>query len=498
MSLTLDGAFAVYFGSDDGKFYCVNSYCGGVLWSYQTGGMIRSSASLVEEEEDLGVVYFGSDDSKVYSLNATNGSLIWSYETGSYVRTTPNVTDEHVYIGSGDGKLYSLSAEDGEVQWSYSTGHYAYMPGFDHIDSSPAVVSNVVYFGAADEKLYALKTDSLPAGQVKWSYRTSGEVVASPVVYEGRVFFGSLDAKFYSLEQETGDLVWSYAVGNVDETYRETKTRFDPPDTWVPEQIQNGMRRFNATDGSIYSSPSVNDGVIFFGSRDRHVYALMCQNGDLRWSYETQGWVDSKPMLTEDSHEIPQVFVGSWDKKMYVIDLEAGPPCEPDANGNVRCVVSDGSYIDDDMGRPRSNRNRFDDGTVTGIRVDNVWTSDAGEDDPTTWFNRTRGFNRTIAIRGGEPSLYRSSPVDEYGVLDGGVPKRPPLVEPEKPSEFAWSEVDGHRYTKASLEPGGGCATNDCPPPSPPPDRSRGSAFRLHPFVYSGGPVQVLPPIKPR
>ena len=77
MGLTGDGAYAVYFGSDDGKMYALNSYCGGVLWSHQTGGTVRSSPALVEDqaEPENSFIYFGSDDANVYSLNATNGSV---------------------------------------------------------------------------------------------------------------------------------------------------------------------------------------------------------------------------------------------------------------------------------------------------------------------------------------------------------------------------------------------------------------------------------------
>jgi len=77
------------------------------LWSYTTGGNVRSSPAVAD-----GKVYVGSRDSKVYCLNASTGSLIWSYTTGGFVYSSPAVADGKVYVGSDDFMVYAFGSHD--------------------------------------------------------------------------------------------------------------------------------------------------------------------------------------------------------------------------------------------------------------------------------------------------------------------------------------------------------------------------------------------------
>ena len=53
---------------------------------------------------------------------------------------------------------------------------------------------------------------------------------------------------------------------------------------------------WTATTGDkVYSSPLVDDGVVYIGSNDRYLYALDAATGAQRWRYPTQGSVTSSP-----------------------------------------------------------------------------------------------------------------------------------------------------------------------------------------------------------
>src|SRR5262249_22607113 len=66
--------------------------------------------------------------------------LLWTYDAGEIVESSAAIVDGVVYVGSGDGDLLALDLASGALRWKYTTGN---LIG----ESSPAVGSGVVYIG---------------------------------------------------------------------------------------------------------------------------------------------------------------------------------------------------------------------------------------------------------------------------------------------------------------------------------------------------------------
>ncbi len=73
------------------------------------------------------------------------------------------------------------------------------------------------------------------------------------------------------------------------------------------------------TGDRVVSSPVLQDGVLFFGSDDGHVYAVEAASGRERWRFRTGGPVSATPAV-----EGGRVFVGSYDGKFYALDASNG------------------------------------------------------------------------------------------------------------------------------------------------------------------------------
>src|SRR5688572_26617721 len=73
------------------------------------------------------------------------------------------------------------------------------------------------------------------------------------------------------------------------------------------------------TQGKIYSSPSIDNNVLFIGSGDYHVYAIESKTGALCWKYRTDGAVHSSPI--SDGHS---VFFSSHDGNVYAVSRMDG------------------------------------------------------------------------------------------------------------------------------------------------------------------------------
>jgi outer membrane protein assembly factor BamB len=67
-------------------------------------------------------------------------------------------------------------------------------------------------------------------------------------------------------------------------------------------------------DGKIWSSPVVaqNEGILYVGSLDSHIYGLEIKTGRLNWKFPTMNAIESSPCIVDD-----MLFIGSKDGLLY-------------------------------------------------------------------------------------------------------------------------------------------------------------------------------------
>jgi outer membrane protein assembly factor BamB len=88
-----------------------------LLWSFKTGGPVKSSAAIVG-----GRVFIGSGDNHVYALDLASGKRTWTATTKGPVESSPLFLDGKVFFGSTDASLYAVEAATGRQLWKYETG----------------------------------------------------------------------------------------------------------------------------------------------------------------------------------------------------------------------------------------------------------------------------------------------------------------------------------------------------------------------------------------
>ncbi len=329
----------VYFNSYDGYFYALNAHNGRLQWRFHTGGEHRfegthlhgsqPAAETMPDPFDVflssptlsnGAVYFGSGDGNVYSLNAMTGALDWKFQTGNVVHASPAIASGTLYVGSWDSYFYALDATSGKERWRFKTGEDPEIHNQVGIQSSAAVQGDTVYFGCRDSHLYALDARS---GAKRWSFPTGASwVVASPAVQDGKVFFATSDSGlFYALDARTGATIFSLSfhgwptfsspviAGNMlyvgsnagrlnaidlqhkriawtfttDGARRYGSTYTNPDGTpnyavafesdFYDDLVVGATKMLSV--GAILSSPVSDDHVIYVGSTDGNLYALV-------------------------------------------------------------------------------------------------------------------------------------------------------------------------------------------------------------------------------
>ena len=73
------------------------------------------------------------------------------------------------------------------------------------------------------------------------------------------------------------------------------------------------------TGGRVWSSPAVVNGVVYFGSFDRNVYAVNAKDGTEIWNFSTGGGIYSSPAVADNI-----VYVGSNDHNIYALNAQPG------------------------------------------------------------------------------------------------------------------------------------------------------------------------------
>jgi eukaryotic-like serine/threonine-protein kinase len=96
----------------------------------------------------------------VWAFDASSGASLWSFATGGAVRSSPAIVDGVVYAGSSNGFVYAIDAATGTLYaFRASSGRELWTSGWGNltrgITSSPAVSGAKVYVGVRDGSLYA-------------------------------------------------------------------------------------------------------------------------------------------------------------------------------------------------------------------------------------------------------------------------------------------------------------------------------------------------------
>jgi outer membrane protein assembly factor BamB len=183
------------------------------------------------------------------------------------------------------------------LRWKFATG--------GPIVSSPSVVDGTVYVGSADRNLYAVDAKT---GLMRWKFDAQGDVNSSPAVVDGVVYVVSLNGNLYAVDAATGKQRWAFAT--------EGERRFSERGLFTA--LPAGEMMPDPWDFYL-SSPTVVDGVVYFGSGDGSVYAVDARSGRLRWRYRTGDVVHASPAVVDG-----KVYVGSWDTYFYALDSKSG------------------------------------------------------------------------------------------------------------------------------------------------------------------------------
>jgi outer membrane protein assembly factor BamB len=282
---------------------------------------------------DNGIVYVGDVGSSVLAFDAAGiknctgvaptktCQPLWRAVDLANSHTPPAVANGMVYVGSNDGTLYAFDATGNTnctggpptklctPLWEDPVDHGALFT------EGPAVADGVVYIGSSKDTLYAFDaagdTNCTGGPPTKtcaplWTATAGSDLdISAPAVVNGVLYIGSFDRNLYAFD----------ATGNTN------CTGGPPTKTCVP------LWTTTASNGT-FSSPAVENGLVFIGSSDHNLYAfdaagnINCTGGPPTktcaplFPGTTGGLIESSPTPAGTV-----VYVASNDGKLYAFGL---------------------------------------------------------------------------------------------------------------------------------------------------------------------------------
>jgi eukaryotic-like serine/threonine-protein kinase len=251
-----------------------------------------------------GVIYTCSKEGRLISYNPVDGSRMWA----EALKTTS---------GSGSCGLGGGGTSSGAGGCGGGTPAVA-------IYGTPAISGDLVYIAGYNGKICAYNTASL---QPRWVYPREGylsPIVSSVVISGNKLYFGCSDKKVYALDAATGDFIWEFLTEG---------------EIWASPAVDNGMVFIASFDKKVYaldantgakkwefntsatniSTPVSFDGILYVGSLDRNIYALNENDGSISWKYSADNWFWVKPVIYNG-----YVFAPCLDNKVYGFNAKTG------------------------------------------------------------------------------------------------------------------------------------------------------------------------------
>jgi outer membrane protein assembly factor BamB len=237
-----------------------------------------------------GRLFFANAAGTLFAVSARTGKRAWRYRARRCVAASPGIRGGTVFMTFLNrppcnregrrltGELVALAAGTGKVRWRKEIG-----PS----ESSPLLWRGLLYIGDWRGIVYCYVART---GELKWTYRTKGEIKGALTLASNRLYVGSYDHRIYALNPLNGKLIWRASA-----------------------QQRLGQR------GRFYSTPAVAYGRVYVGATDGKVYSFGAASGKLRWSKSTGDFVYGSPAVYRQ-----RVYVGSYNGRFYALDAATG------------------------------------------------------------------------------------------------------------------------------------------------------------------------------
>lgn len=184
--------------------------------------------------------------------------------------------ENSVYVAYAN-QVYSLRLRDGSMNWKYPEKPEGARTFF----ANPAVNGSSVIVGDYKNSLTALDSQS---GTVRWIFQgAKNRYIGGALVVGDTILAPNADHNLYALDQN-GNLKWTFRARQ-----------------------------------ALWSTPIVNENVVYLSSMDHFLYAIDIRSGSLIWEQDLGGAIVYSP-----SFDTNTIFVATLANEVIAIDIKNG------------------------------------------------------------------------------------------------------------------------------------------------------------------------------
>ncbi len=325
------------------RIICRDQQSGKKLWDFNIGHTFCPpvlDGNQVYVANQIGYVYGMRADLKLFP--ASSKRLAWQFRAKGSVNEEITYDDRNVYFGDNAGFVYALDKNTGAERWSYQVKN-PNPRAFRHF-SKPLVHQGKLIVGGANQELYIFDKEN---GNLEAQLSMDDWVRAQPTAQNDHLFVATMKGSLYHISLKNkakikdkikignhavlADLVSTDQYVLVNDT--DLKTRcYDLKGKlkWELSQIacfeKNGNRILTdqiAGGARFMSKPTVVDGVLYFGTPMRFVYAVDAKTGEELWKFEAGASQCGAPVYDQG-----KLYFGvhSGEDEFYCVDAKTGKP----------------------------------------------------------------------------------------------------------------------------------------------------------------------------
>ncbi len=246
-------------------------------------------------------------------------AILLSSCTGSMAASSwPGISgNEDTVFAAYANRVYSLRLKDGSLNWRYPEKIEAAKTFF----AQPAISSDSIYVGDYKNTFYSLNAAS---GSMNWQFLgAKNRYIGGAVIAGDLILAPNADHHLYALDKQ-GTLVWSFESG-------------EP--LWSSPLVENGVVYLSSMDHSLYAldlksgkkiwqavlggaivySPSMDADNLYVATMANEVVAVRKSDGKVVWQNMATDGLWSQPAIHEGV-----AFYGDFSGKIYAVSTENG------------------------------------------------------------------------------------------------------------------------------------------------------------------------------